>query len=365
MAAEVSQDKGSPAASKRFWGFLGALGLGLVLSSYVVWAAEELEPRAAEPISNPSIADELSRLREGLSPLDFKRITPGLSAVGAYFEFYGLNLARHEHYFGTFRSGRHVLAAHAFHPETPRGTVMLMHGFLDHVGTLSSTIHRLLEQGFAVAAYDAPGHGLSSGPRASIEDFADYAAVFEDFLELVRAHMPAPYDALAHSTGAAILVNHLLTHDDNEIEHVVLIAPLVRSAYWQLSRMLGPVLDVFVDDVPRVFRDNTSDEQFLEFTRRDPLQARQTSLDWFDALVEWNERITQYPPSAKPIVIIQGNADSVVDWEYNLEFLKTKFPNARIEIIEGGRHQLLNEGPALRARVLQLVDEALAGTLSP
>ena len=336
-----------------------------MLSSQISWAAEEPEPRVAETISKPAIADELSTLREGLRPLEFKRITPGSSAVGAYFEFYELNLPRYEHYFGTFRSGRHVLAAHAFRPETPRGTVLVMHGFLDHVGTLSSTIHHLLEQGFAVAAYDQPGHGLSSGPRASIEDFSDYATVFEDFLELVRAHMPAPYDALAHSTGAAILLNHLLTHKDNEIEHAVLIAPLVRSAYWQLSRMLGPVLDVFVDDLPRVFRDNTSDEQFLEFIRQDPLQARKTSLAWFDALVDWNERVTQYPPSPKPVVIIQGNADSVVDWEYNLEFLETKFPDARIEIIEGGRHQLLNESSALRARVLQLVDQALAGALRP
>jgi alpha-beta hydrolase superfamily lysophospholipase len=184
-------------------------------------------------------------------------------------------------------------------------------------------------------------------------------SVFEDFLRLWREHMPPPYHVLAHSTGAAIVVDHLLTHEDDDFGQVVLVAPLVRSAYWGLSKTFTPVADFFVDDVPRVFRANTSNEQFSEFLRQDPLQHRRTSLAWFDALVAWNGRIEEYPPSSRPVVIIQGDADSVVDWEYNLGFLERKFPNARVERIDYGRHQLLNEATALRGRVLKIVDEVL------
>lgn len=310
------------------------------------------------------MAIDPSKLRDSLSPLNFETFGPDSSAAATYLAFYGLNSTHHTHYFGTFRSGSQVLAAHAFRPAAARGTVILMHGFLDHVGTLSSTIRHLLGTGFAVAAYDQPGHGLSSGPRGSIEDFADYARIFADFLRLWRAHMPPPYHVLAHSTGAAVVVDHLLSHDD-ELDQVVLVAPLVRSAYWGFSTALTPVLDVFVDDVPRVFRDHSSDEQFLEFVRHDPLQVRQAPLKWFNALVAWNERVATYSPSPKPIVIIQGNDDSVVDWEYNVEFLVTKFPNARVEIIDVGRHHLLNEGPSLRTQVLRIIDEVLAGSSGP
>ena len=90
-----------------------------------------------------------------------------------------------------------------------------------------------------------------------------------------------------------------------------------------------------------------------------------TSLTWFNALVDWNERIQSYPPNPRPVVVIQGNGDSIVDWEYNLEFLVTKFPNAQVYIIDEGEHQLLNEGQALRSKVLGIIDESLAVPLKP
>ncbi|MDH3638813.1 MAG: alpha/beta hydrolase [Gammaproteobacteria bacterium] len=330
-----------------------------MLSSSLLWAAETSEQQTKEAPSRASVTDAFAMLREDLPPLDFERTGDHSSAVAAYFDFYGLDAAQHEHFFGTFRSGQHVLAAHAYRPEAARATVLVMHGFLDHTGTLGSTIQHLLAQGFAVAAFDQPGHGLSSGPRADIGDFADYARVFEDFLRLCRAHMSPPYHVLAHSTGAAIVINHLLSQRDDKFEQVMLIAPLVRSAHWELSTAVSPVVDTFVDQVPRIFRDNSSDEAFLEFVRQDPLQARQTSLNWFSALVDWNQRIQRYPTSERAIVIVQGDADSVVDWEYNLKFLEVKFPNGWVEIIVGGGHQLLNEAPTLRAQVLEIVDTAL------
>lgn len=344
---------------------LRVVALGLILSPGGLWAEEASEPLFTETMSNASMTDALAMLREELPPLDCGRTGDHSSAAAAYFEFYGLGAAQHDHFFGTFRSGQHLIAAHLYRPKAAHATVLVMHGFLDHTGTLGSTIQHLLAQNFGVAAYDQPGHGLSSGPRADIGDFADYAGVFEDFLRLCRTHMPPPYHVLAHSTGGAIVVNHLLSRSDNDLEHVVLIAPLVRSAYWQLATVVSPVLETFVDDVPRIYRDNSSDEEFLEFIRRDPLQSQRTSLNWFNALVKWNERIKHYPSSERPIVIIQGDADSVIGWKYNLKFLDTKFPNARVEIIEGARHQLLNEAPALRTQVLEIVDTALNSQFNP
>ena len=344
-------------------------GIWLTLFSGVLWAgeaaAQETESGAIETMNEPPIATELAKLREGLPPLDYENPRTISPRAVAYFDFYGLHTPQHKHYFGTFNSGHHVLATHIFIPESARGTVLLMHGFLDHVGTVSSTAQHLLKQGFAVAAYDQPGHGLSNGPRASINDFADYASIFDDFLQLVRTHMPPPYHVVAHSTGASIVVDHLLTHKEDDFGRVVLVAPLVRSAFWGLSTTFTPVADAFVDYVPRVFQDNSSDEQFLEFVRQDPLQPRETSLAWFNALMDWNERIQNYPPNPRPIVIIQGNADTIVDWEYNLEFLLTKFPNARVEMIDEGRHQLLNEGPELKTKVRQILDDVLAVQANP
>ncbi len=341
------------------------VGLWFAFCSAALGADEKPGSSITPAINQPDIDTTLSKLRNNLQALDFDRPAPASPEELAYFSYYNLHTTQHDHYFGTFKSGDYILATHIFRPRLTRGTVVLMHGFLDHVGTVSSTIQHLLQQGFAVAAYDQPGHGLSSGPRASINDFADYASIFDDFLSLVETHMPPPYHSVAHSTGAAIVADHLLTHKDAKLEQVILVAPLVRSAFWHLSTFFTPVADAFTDDVPRVFQDNSSDQEFLAFVRQDPLQPRRTSLAWFNALVDWNERIQHYPPNPRPLVIIQGNSDSIVDWEYNLEFLVSKFPNAQVYIIDDGQHQLLNEGPDLRPKVLGIIDETLAVPLEP
>ncbi len=303
--------------------------------------------------------DTLERLRSDLRPIEFDGVDDRSALLDAYRDYYGLPTDGVLHEFGTFRSGGHVIAAQTFAPPTPRGTVALMHGLFDHTGTLAATVHHLLGLGFAVAAYDLPGHGLSSGQPASISDFRVYDEILETFLGLLRTHMPRPYHAVAHSTGAAVLTTRLLSREDPDLERIVLVAPLVRSAHWESSTLAARWLEPYVDEVPRVFRDNTSDEAFMAAVRRDPLQARSASLEWVLALVEWNERVARYPPSPRPILIIQGEEDDVIDWEYNLEFLVARFPSARIKMIQGGQHQLLGEGKALRARTMELVDIAL------
>ena len=303
--------------------------------------------------------ETLERLRAGLRPIVFDGVDDRSALLDAYRDYYGLPTDGVLHEFGTFRSAGHIIAAQTFAPPTPRGTVVLMHGLFDHTGTLAATVRHLVGLGFVVAAYDQPGHGLSSGQPASISDFRVYDEVFDTFLGLLRTHLPRPYHAMAHSTGAAVLTTRLLSHDDPDLERIVLVAPLVRSAHWEGSTLAARWLEPYVDEVPRVFRDNTSDEAFVKAVREDPMQARTASLDWVLALVEWNERVARYPPSPRPILVIQGDDDDVIDWEYNLEFLAARFPSARIEMIQGGQHQLLGEGKALRARTMELVDTAL------
>jgi alpha-beta hydrolase superfamily lysophospholipase len=94
-------------------------------------------------------------------------------------------------------------------------------------------------------------------------------------------------------------------------------------------------------------------------TKKDPLQARRVAMKWFSALVEWNQRILSYEPSTLLIRVIQGTADTAVDWKYNLEFIKEKFPNADIILIENGGHQLMNEALPMRAEVINLVVDYL------
>ena len=164
---------------------------------------------------------------------------------------------------------------------------------------------------------------------------------------------------MGHSTGAAVVLDHLLTSGDDALGGVVLLAPLVRSYAWNLSRFGNRLVRPFTEEIPRVLRANSSDADFLRFVENDPLQYRSVPLAWPAVVQAWNERLRGYPPSERQVVVVQGTRDTTVDWKHNLAFLRGKLPNARIELVEGARHHLANESTELRTRVFEVIAAAL------
>jgi pimeloyl-ACP methyl ester carboxylesterase len=77
--------------------------------------------------------------------------------------------------------------------EGPR--VLLAHGWGSNAGRLTPFVAGLMDAGFGVSAFDAPGHGVSPGRFASLPDFVEA-------LGLV-ARSVSPVALLGHSLGAA------------------------------------------------------------------------------------------------------------------------------------------------------------------
>jgi alpha-beta hydrolase superfamily lysophospholipase len=307
------------------------------------------------------IVHHLKKVREELHPLQFHAVPPFSPDELEYFSYYGLQVHNSEHLFGTFNSADKLLAAHVFKAEMSKGTVILLHGYLDHTGVWKHVIKEMVKRGYTVALYDQPGHGLSSGERAAIDDFSEYVSVFEEFLRICELNLPGPQHLVAHSMGGAIALDYLLNVDQTPLDRVVLIAPLVHTAYWKLSRFghsLGKHLSY---SVPKLSPKTSSDEEFVEFSKNDPLRAKRVPKNWFSALVDWNKKIVENDPSTSPVMVIQGTADTTVDWKYNMEFIKEKFPRADILMIEAGGHHLINETLPMRTEVIQLIADYIAG----
>ncbi|MCK4485666.1 MAG: alpha/beta hydrolase [Desulfobacterales bacterium] len=333
----------------------GLLFLVCLIQSRVIQAAN----RSA--LESNAIATHLEKVKEELAPLNFQMTSSFSESAREYCRYYGLDIDDSKHIFGTFSSNNKILAAHVFKPSKTKGTVILVHGYFDHTGTWKHVIINLVKQGYTVGVYDQPGHGLSSGDRASIDDFSVYVSVLEEFLRISRANLPGPFHIVAHSMGCAAAVDYLLNVTKTPLNKVVLIAPLIHSAHWYLSTLGHALTGFMINSVPRVFRRNSSDQEFLIFTKRDPLQARHMPMKWFGALVEWNKRVAGYESSRLPVKIIQGTADTTVDWKYNMKFIKKKFVNTDISMIANGGHQLINESLPMRAEVLTLIVDYLEG----
>jgi alpha-beta hydrolase superfamily lysophospholipase len=206
-----------------------------------------------------------------------------------------------------------------------------------------------------VAIYDLPGHGLSNGASCSIDDFSEYVSVFDDFLKMCRSQLPGPYYFVGHSTGAAIAIDYLHRVNSKAFDKVIYIAPLVRSACWKISKAHHYLAKPFIKAVPRVFFDNSSDPQFNRFLKDDPLQCKEIPLKWVEALFDWNGRVEGFRLISRPVLILQGTDDTVVDWKYNIPFLKQKNASVTVKWFQDARHHLVNESAAIRSEVLDSV----------
>lgn len=193
------------------------------------------------------------------------------------------------------------LAVQAWLLPEARGSLLLMHGYYDHMGLYRHVVDWALGMGFSVLACDLPGHGLSEGERASIRDFAEYQAVFKGLLgQAAELDLAAPWHLCGQSTGGAILLDYLLHGGERpELGETILLAPLVRPRAWGWSKLSYRLLSPFVDSIPRRFSENSSDPQFLDFLREhDPLQPRTLPTAWVGALTRWVPRIERAPRRA-------------------------------------------------------------------
>ena len=316
---------------------------------------------------------DINALRENLPEFDFQSRGAVPAIASPYLNYYGLNAQNvfprqhlaNIHLLGCFSSAGFRIACHYFSPppEQVHGTAFIVHGYYDHAGLYGHLIKYCLQRNLAVVIFDLPGHGLSSGERASIESFAQYREVFSECLRMAQnAGISKPWLAIGQSTGSAIIMDYTLANSEQShpFEHIVLLAPLVRPYQWWRGSALHTVLTPFAKTIKRNFVVNSSNEEFLRFVREsDPLQSRRLSAQWVGALKRWLVEFEQYNACDIPVSVVQGALDTTVDWRYNLRAIERKFPHATTYMIADARHHLVNESQGIRERLYLILDSIL------
>lgn len=280
---------------------------------------------------------------------------PKTPKVQAYLDYYHINFAAQNpalcHGMGRLDIEGFQIATHYWRPPSPRGTLVVVHGYYDHIGIFGHAIAFGLEQNLAVLTFDLPGHGLSSGDRAAIDSFNQYADVLDKVLHSARQHLPGPFYALGQSTGSAILLNHHWRYP-SVFHKIALCSPLILPCGWRLGRYLYLALYRWVHYLPRKPSHNSHDEDFVHFiNEQDCLQSKNLSVRWVGAMKDWHQQFLHFSPRDTRLLIVQGTADTTVTWRYNLTVIQRKLPQARCVFIADAGHQLVNELPHYRATV--------------
>ena len=117
-------------------------------------------------------------------------------------------------------------------PAGRKGTVVILQGRGEWIEKYFETVRDLRSRGFAVAALDWRGQGLSERMlsdrhKGYVRDFAEYDSDLETFMrEIVMPDCPPPLFALGHSTGATVLIRAAY-RGRRWFDRMVLAAPLI------------------------------------------------------------------------------------------------------------------------------------------
>ena len=270
------------------------------------------------------------------------------SVYSDYLSYYQIHLPTDcEHQAGFIDTPSYRIFTQCFTPNNANGTILLLHGYLDHTGLWGDWIVELIAAGWKVCTIDLPGHGLSTGRRGHISDFSHYQTILDCVLSLIckKEHLTA---ALGHSTGAAIIADALIR--GVSIKKSIFVAPLLKIRLGDWIGFGTAFLPSSFSISPGVQK-RTSNPDYFAMRKADPLRSNKISIGWLKAAKKWKNHIEQSPSSAASALLVQGENDSVVDFKYNLIGYQRLFPKVIIKSIPNGRHHLLNEAGEIRRRV--------------
>jgi lysophospholipase len=277
-------------------------------------------------------------------------------------------------------------------PETKpsRGTIILLQGRNEFIEKYFETISDLARRGFTVATLDWRGQGgsqrlLKDRQRGYVRNFSDYTDDLDQFLtDIVLPDCPPPFYVLAHSAGALITYSsiHKLA---SRVTRIVLCAPLMGLRPSQSGdtkmrfmattlRWLGMGRNYAAGGRlrgERPFENNplTNDperfERNMAVVRKHPeLALGGPTINWIGNALAAAARIHQpgfYDGPTVPVLVIAAGADKVVSTTA-IERFAARTRNVSLVVIDGARHELLQEADFYREQALAAFDAFIPGT---
>jgi alpha-beta hydrolase superfamily lysophospholipase len=236
-------------------------------------------------------------------------------------------------------------------PVTPRGIVVITHGYAEHCGRYREVAHVLVRAGWAVFAYDVRGHGRSPGERGYIERFAIYLDDFAAMRAAARALVGpgAPMILLGHSHGSLITLRALTDDRPPEAAGAILSSPFLalRLPMPGYRRLLASVASRLAPKLaqPNALRveDLTRDKAKQAERTADKLCFDVATARWFTEALAAQDHVFAHAARVKlPTTWLVGGDDPITD-PARSQAVAARIPGARYHDLAGIRHEVFNE----------------------
>jgi alpha-beta hydrolase superfamily lysophospholipase len=138
-----------------------------------------------------------------------------------------------------------VLLTRTWAVDTPRASVLIVHGAAEHSIRYDHVAAFLNDRDFSVFSYDQRGHGQTTGGRVDIGDFAWFLDDIQLVYEQQIAPTGHPWVLYGHSMGGLEVVRYLEDPDRPQPVAAVVSAPALDADVSSVLRVASEVLGRF------------------------------------------------------------------------------------------------------------------------
>lgn len=258
-----------------------------------------------------------------------------------------------------------ALYAETFMPTgTPKGVVLVTHGYAEHCGRYREVAHVLVNDGWAVLTYDVRGHGQSPGARGFIERFDIYLDDLRAAYTRARDLAPGkPIVLLGHSHGSLITLRALCSDNPPQVACAIVSSPylglrLAVPAYKKvLARVASRVAPSLAQPNALRVEDLTSDKAKQAERLADKLCFDVATARWYtEASAAQSFVLAHAHRITVPTTWLVGAADPIADPAASRR-VADRVPTAQYHDLTGLKHEVFNE--ADRGKVFSHLTAAL------
>lgn len=248
-------------------------------------------------------------------------------------------------------------------PLEPKGIVVVVHGFAEHMGRYSELISFLQNEGYGVYAINHLGHGGSGETRGHVKDFFDMVDSVNKLVELAKKENKNIF-MLGHSMGGLISAAYGIRYP-NVLKGQIFSAPALGvklpklvQFFLKVGRLIIPKKTV----ENKVANEISKDAKVVEDYLNDEKVLKSATINFYyevflkgTAFV--SKRIKEYN---YPFLIMHGTEDKIIDYRLSEKFYKeAASADKEIKIYQGLYHEILNEPEKemAKADILQWLED--------
>ena len=234
---------------------------------------------------------------------------------------------------------------------TPRGVVVLSHGYAEHARRYDHVAQRFGESGLLTYALDHRGHGRSGGKRVYLRDLSEYTGDLHTLVGIAaKEHPGLKRVVLGHSMGGGIVFAYGVEHPD-DYTAMVLSGPAVDA-----QAAVSPVMVFVAKTLGKIMPGLPVEQLPTDAVSRDPEVVAAYNADPLvfhgklpagiaRALLSVGETMPQRAAVlTAPLLVVHGEQDKLIPVDGSRHLLEcVASEDAHLKVYPELYHEVFNE----------------------